>query len=345
MIRPSPMIRLPRIVSFGSTRLALRPAASAALGKLLSPWVLCVLVGIVLLSVSTQRFVLGDWFRSTGWTRFVALVGFNLCVAMVLCNYVLCVFTHPGSVDRSWEPAGLEGFGTIDPTCEHYVEIKSDSDSRPRFCKTCSVFKPPRAHHCRQCRSCILRMDHHCPWIENCVGFYNQGHFVRFLVYASLSCTMCLAFVVQYMWGFFASVFQHLAKGSKDPPDEGLRLLIAGINLLVLIPLTSIVVMLTSTQLHYLVTNQTTIECLEKDEFSFAKSGKVSKLRHPFHIGYFENIKAILGDNIWLWLLPQRMKGDPYTYPIAILEDSVIESHNSRSPVAEEPFVGRTEPS
>ncbi len=33
-----------------------------------------------------------------------------------------------------------------------------------RFCSKCGRHKPPRAHHCRLCRRCVLRMDHHCPW-------------------------------------------------------------------------------------------------------------------------------------------------------------------------------------
>lgn len=53
----------------------------------------------------------------------------------------------------------------------------------PRFCRTCrgarvqdlvfgdgrevlisqgTVYKPPRAHHCRKCKKCVLKMDHHC---------------------------------------------------------------------------------------------------------------------------------------------------------------------------------------
>ena len=53
-------------------------------------------------------------------------------------------------------------------------------------CKYCGTFKPLRAHHCSICNICILRMDHHCPWISNCIGQNNQRFFILFLVYAQL---------------------------------------------------------------------------------------------------------------------------------------------------------------
>ena len=30
---------------------------------------------------------------------------------------------------------------------------------------------------------CVLMMDHHCLWINNCVGYYNFGYFVRAIAY------------------------------------------------------------------------------------------------------------------------------------------------------------------
>lgn len=31
-------------------------------------------------------------------------------------------------------------------------------------------------------------MDHHCPWINNCVGWGNHAHFTSFLAFATLGC-------------------------------------------------------------------------------------------------------------------------------------------------------------
>jgi len=57
-----------------------------------------------------------------------------------------------------------------------------------RMCQRCLKTKPDRCHHCSQCNLCILKMDHHCPWIANCVGFYNYKYFLNMLFYASLTC-------------------------------------------------------------------------------------------------------------------------------------------------------------
>lgn len=34
-----------------------------------------------------------------------------------------------------------------------------------RFCDKCMLVKPDRAHHCSVCGMCVLKMDHHCPWV------------------------------------------------------------------------------------------------------------------------------------------------------------------------------------
>lgn len=66
-------------------------------------------------------------------------------------------------------------------------------------CTRCETYRPPRAHHCRICQRCIRRMDHHCPWINNCVGERNQKYFIQFLVYVGLL-SLYAIFLVVLSW-------------------------------------------------------------------------------------------------------------------------------------------------
>ena len=46
--------------------------------------------------------------------------------------------------------------------------------------------KPERTHHCRTCNACILKYDHHCPWLNQCVGLGNERYFILFMLWFSL---------------------------------------------------------------------------------------------------------------------------------------------------------------
>ena len=39
-------------------------------------------------------------------------------------------------------------------------------------------------------------MDHHCPWMNNCIGANNQKHFMLFLFYTLIEATYALALIL-----------------------------------------------------------------------------------------------------------------------------------------------------
>ncbi|KAK7931544.1 palmitoyltransferase SWF1 [Apiospora marii] len=45
-----------------------------------------------------------------------------------------------------------------------------------------SQYPPPRSKHCAVCNRCVAKMDHHCVFINNCVGYGNQAYFILLLL-------------------------------------------------------------------------------------------------------------------------------------------------------------------
>ncbi|KAL2085141.1 hypothetical protein ACEWY4_018461 [Coilia grayii] len=53
---------------------------------------------------------------------------------------------------------------------------------RKNWCPWCKLVRPPRAGHCRICSACVQRLDHHCVWINSCVGRANHRSFLMTLL-------------------------------------------------------------------------------------------------------------------------------------------------------------------
>lgn len=87
--------------------------------------------------------------------------------------YYRALLAEPGRVPPGWRPAQLEQATDEEllAKIESFKKVASQEKSKKkyveleepefRYCTHCEAFKPERTHHCRECKRCVLMMDHH----------------------------------------------------------------------------------------------------------------------------------------------------------------------------------------
>jgi palmitoyltransferase ZDHHC9/14/18 len=73
------------------------------------------------------------------------------------------------------------------------------------YCNECNVFKGGGVSHCRFCECCVIEGDHHCPWIDNCIGRNN----LRFFLINIYSTTALLFYSVLYSYSLASDNHLH----------------------------------------------------------------------------------------------------------------------------------------
>lgn len=82
---------------------------------------------------------------------------------------------------------------------------------RENLCRICALIKPERAFHCKTCRKCVKKMDHHCSIVNNCIGLYNYKLFINMLIYGLFTIVIVLITLMEnlkfYIDEFSISLF------------------------------------------------------------------------------------------------------------------------------------------
>lgn len=96
---------------------------------------------------------------------------------IALGTLLLAAFENPGVVPGSTGgPSSAPG---------RFLKVNG-AVVKQSFCSSCKLYRPLRSKHCSACNRCVLRFDHHCSWLGNCVGLGNYRTFLCLITAATL---------------------------------------------------------------------------------------------------------------------------------------------------------------
>ncbi|KAJ6983405.1 protein S-acyltransferase 15 [Populus alba x Populus x berolinensis] len=242
-----------------------------------------------------------DWVGLQSSAGTLNAMIFTFMASLCLFSFLVCVLKEPGYVPSPYVP-DVEG-AAVPP---HHEPL--DNSSQLRRCDKCVAYKPPRAHHCRVCRRCVLRMDHHCLWINNCVGYWNYKAFFILVLYATIasiySSVMIISCSFQKNWNFSGRIPMKIFFVVSGAMMFGLSITFGT---------------LLGWHIYLMSCNMTTIENYEGIRAAWLARKSGHSYRHPFNLSVYKNITSVLGPNILKWLCPTAVSHlkDGMSYPTA----------------------------
>eukprot|EP00039_Didymoeca_costata_P007918 m.105404 g.105404 ORF g.105404 m.105404 type:complete len:320 (+) comp13873_c1_seq1:954-1913(+) len=256
--------------------------------------------------------VISDRIFREPQNQLFILVLCNLVLILMMWSYWRTIMTRVKSIPTDFKLDALELRSLMDEeTVPESVSVRKlpiktrNSEGGLKFCTRCRGLKPDRAHHCSICGTCVLKMDHHCPWVNNCVGFHNYKFFCLFLFWTMVYITILVATSLKWFLLFIKG-------GDLDIGDEGLTMEAISLPLLFII---AIVFGFSVSALGFFHTyltlrNKTTIDSFRDENF-------VKPTKRGWDLGWRDNFKSVFGKKPLYWLIPVPSKtGDGVNFPV-----------------------------
>lgn len=126
-----------------------------------------------------------------------------ILIFLMYWSYLKAKYCHPGPVPKDWQnwngspmTRPKDPIYAIDVSLYGASSISFISKKNSKlYCNKCQTYRPYRTGHCSRCNICVTRIDHHCNFINNCVGSNNQRYFCQFIIYTQLLLILYIMFL------------------------------------------------------------------------------------------------------------------------------------------------------
>ncbi|KRZ58482.1 Palmitoyltransferase ZDHHC2 [Trichinella nativa] len=250
----------------------------------------------------------------------VYLIPYHLIVILFMWSYWKTIFstvyTAPPLFSISSSDVTRLRQGNLEATSGFIAELTNslpvrcrNKDGGLRYCEKCQIIKPDRAHHCSICGICLLKMDHHCPWVNTCVHFGNYKFFILFLGYAWIMCLFIALTDLKYFVAFWTD------EGRMQKKSQFHIMFLFFVACMFFFSVSS----LFSYHLWLTSKNRTTLACVVFYLESFrAPIFSHGPDKEGFNLGTTRNFREIFGDSPFYWLIPVfSSRGDGVSFPLA----------------------------
>ncbi|GLJ42877.1 hypothetical protein SUGI_0888800 [Cryptomeria japonica] len=134
---------------------------------------------------SSSSFIPGYYISGIHWymSMIAVLIGIIL--------FTITSFSDPGTINSANVSRYLSAY------CYDGIIFTE------KECATCKIPRPARSKHCSVCDRCVARFDHHCGWMNNCIGEKNLRYFLAFLLWHFFLCSYGVVVLCAILAGEF----------------------------------------------------------------------------------------------------------------------------------------------
>jgi palmitoyltransferase len=109
---------------------------------------------------------------------------FNINLVTLIILHIYLHLSNPGFIEKTYSYGKKSNTAAIDEKSVALNPQQLYNYLDGNHCEKCGI-KRDKAHigHCSMCGSCVLNRDHHCFWIDNCIGYLNHKCFLSYLIF------------------------------------------------------------------------------------------------------------------------------------------------------------------